>query len=151
MSKILLEKAIKQYIYEIIDSIHINYPRVFTKELKQEWYQKIKINIQPIDEKLNKKIKTKVAKYYLKKRYFNTGISIERKSKYSDSDRCISRVWGNGKIIYSENETIYGNRCSRKKIQGCEYCHSHSKNNAHGDFNIKPSNKIICNFLKHKK
>ena len=147
----LLDKTIKQYFISIINSIHINYPNIFTKELEEEWCKKLKINFKAYTENDKKKMKIKIFKYYLNKKYFNTGIRIKKHINVADENRCIARIWANGRIIKTKKNIIYGDRCSKKKMGDTSYCHLHIHNNIHEDFDKHPSNKIIYNFNKHSK
>lgn len=148
----LLIGAVEKYFISILNSIHINYPKAFTLDNKNELTTNIKINIKPHNENDKKKIKKKIASYNLKKKTKNTGISHKRKNTIpKQNERCIARVWGNGKIIESKKEIIYGDRCSKKKLTDSKYCHMHKNNNAHGDFGKIPNEKIIYNYNKHNK
>lgn len=151
MDNLFIESSIKQYLFDVLNVIHMNYPKIFTKNLKDKWEKVININLSPLNENIKKKLELKIKKYYVGRVNMNTGHSLKRNIKIPLNERCIARVWGNGKITKSKKETIYGDRCSKHKLKDSKYCHIHINNNVHGDFNKKPNDKIIYNYNKHHK
>lgn len=149
----LLEDITKQYCIDYLKNtiyyIHIKYPTKFTKSDATKYSKLLETNISivPSDNNVlinlaNKKIE--------KRKIRNTGVYSPNNDIPTNEDRCISRIWANGKIRTTETGIIYGDRCSRSKIN-TKYCMQHNENNPHGDWDSAPTPDLIINYKKHSK
>jgi hypothetical protein len=161
----LLIKIFNKNIINLIKYIHLKYPKEFTKEIRDTYILNLEsIEVTPLTNTKNVRLKIKVNKKIIMKKFHNTGIIINKNkersnelSSQSNNEKCIARTWGNGRMkkIKIENienieNIIYGIQCSRPKKTG-DYCFQHHRNNHHGDYNKPVSTEMIKNFNKYGK
>jgi hypothetical protein len=150
-----LKCAILKHIGKLLNAINALYSTIFTKEIRDKFFEEIKSNMKfyNMSEPRKHKIKCKCMRKLFKRKIYNTGIPIHIRKPSSDEKRCYARIWGNGKIIKLEDGTIqYGDQCYRARTTNSDkYCRQHLVKNTHGNFKDPPSAKLILNYKKYSK
>lgn len=148
-----LTNIIYSEIEETLRYVSARYPAYFTKKDTRDIISKLNVTISDISEERKEKLKDKTKnKIEIRKNRNNGVYTCRRKTDLPDEDRCISRIWANGKISTINGKTIFGARCSKPRIDNSiGYCFMHYNNNPHMDFDQEPLLMIKNNYYKHNK
>jgi hypothetical protein len=140
-------------------SIHDNYHKM----LKESIHKLLKHITEDYSDKYQftlDDLETYVSNYFLEIKVMSSAPKKQIKRKpILDNKRCHARTWGNGYLNvkhYKKNIDNYnkldptqiGKQCHRKIETDNIYCSYHCTNLAHGNYYLKPSNKIIGYFVK---
>ncbi len=162
----LLESILEEELLYLLKLIKFLYPKIIDKRISADIKSKIKVSTKKQGEVKKDILETRVKNVILRKKFHNKGINIlkfrskfrKTSKNYKNSrniskpdDRCIARVWGNGKIVRKKNKFILGYQCSRHRHNSSKYCFQHLKHNPHQDISENPSIKTIVNYKKHSK
>ena len=123
----LLERVIIDDVVNMIRFVHYKFPTLFkNKDVKNyiKKYSKLTFNnysqikINKLNIKVNKRLLTRRIKNARSLKFIRN--KNKMLSSYNKNDKyCNARIWNSGSIIQlDDGRTIYGGRCSRKKVNG---------------------------------
>lgn len=145
IKKLIVTNVIKSQIENMINYIYYLYPKIIDNKTRLELIE-IYTTSFLLTDKLNEKEKVSSIKRIKKKILNRNKIKINKPIK-KIKNQCEARTWGNG-LITKNN---YGLRCTRKKLDGKNYCHQHHKYSKHGNYFEDPPEKVIKEYIKFNK